>query len=155
MPPPVKLGIQTITVGLPPIKLDGKVYFVAEGTYTRTYSEKLITEEYTTQGEFDRQMLNTGKDRFKMTLLVVTDTSNVEQVDGVLADLGDIDDLHTSAAKEAPLDELDYYDISTDWDFSGTKTHTVFLKLGEEAPHNNDIGTWQVPIELWGEEYSP
>lgn len=152
--PPVKQGINTVTLAVPPIKLDGKVYFVMDGTYSRTWSEKQIAEEYTTQGAIDRQMLDTGKYRFKMTLLVVTSTSNVVQTDGTLANLGSLTNLHTSAAKAAPSDMLDYYDISTNWDFTGDKTHEVYLKLGEETPHNNDIGTWQVPIELWGEDYS-
>ena len=66
---------------------------------------------------------------------------------------GDIDDLHTSANKVAPSDLLVYYDITTNWNFA-TPTAYAYISIGEEAPHENDIGKWQVPIDIWGYDYT-
>lgn len=145
--------IQVTTRGLPPIKLDGKVYFLQTGTYSVKYSEKLIEEAYAADTDMDRQMRNTDKHRWSFTILVPINT-NLLDINGDLSpsDCGTRTDLHTSADKEPPSDLLDFYDISTNWDFSGAKTHQVYLTLGDEAPHNDDIGKWTIVVTLWGKD---
>lgn len=154
MAAPNQVIMQYETLGMPPIKLDGFIYFVAEGTYSRTYSEKIITEKYTSSGEIDRQILNTGKHRWKMTLIVPLDANQVDQQVRDLGTVGDLDDLHTTADKMPAADLLDFWDISTNWDLSGIKTHVAYLKLSDEVPRKNDIGVWQIPIALWGYDYA-
>ena len=93
------------------------------------------------------------KHRWVFTLMVPTSTDNVllRGTGGLsLGDVGTVDDLHATADKVSPSDLIDFYDVTTGWDFSGDKTHQAYVKLGSESPNDNDIGLWQIPVELWG-----
>lgn len=138
------------TSGLPPIKLDGYVYFVVTGTHQFTHNEKIISEGYTSSGGIDRQTQNTRKHRWAMTLKVPRTSQNVELKQGVLENIGNIATLRASADKEAPDDFLDFYDITSNWDFSGDHDYRAYLVKETEQPNSDDIGVLQVVIQLWG-----
>lgn len=144
------IALLSDTVGLPPIKLDGYVYFVVSGTYQFTHNEKIISEEYTSAGDIDRQTQNTRKHRWAMTLKVPRTSQNVEVKEGTLESIGNITTLRASSDKEPPSDFLDFYDITTNWDFSGDNTHRAYLLKETEQPNSDDIGILQVVIQLWG-----
>jgi hypothetical protein len=142
---------------LPIIRLDGKDYFLLGGTYQRLHNEKIINERYAIDGEFDRQMKNTGKKRWKFTVLVPASISYLSYdilSDPSIAafDFGDLATLHTSADKVYPYDGLYYYDIDRFENFTGTYSHYVYMKIDWETPNNNDPGQWQIPVELWGRD---
>jgi hypothetical protein len=148
--PPATIALFGEGGGLPPIKLDGYVYFVVSGTYQFTHNEKIISEDYTSSGNMDRQTQNTRKHRWAMTLKVPRTSQNVELKQGTLESIGNITTLRASSDKEPPDDFLALYDIITNWDFSGDNTHRVYLLKEAEQPNNDDIGILQVPIQLWG-----
>jgi hypothetical protein len=142
---------------LPIVRIDGRDYFILSGTYQRLYNEKIISERYASDGDFDRQVLNTEKTRWKFTILTPFHTSymsySVEWEDGFTDfSFGDLGTLHASADKVYPQDGLYFFDIDRFENFYGTYSHYVYLKLDWEAPQNNDPGVWQVPVELWGRD---
>lgn len=147
----VNITINGIQRRLPIIRLDGRDYFIMGGTYQRLYHEKIINERYTSTGAIKRQIVNTRKIRWRMTLMVPTSYTQVTVTGGTF-NVGDIDTLHASANKMPPNDLLAYYDITAYQNFAGSYTHYVYLKLDWEQPNANDPGVWQVPIELWGYE---
>lgn len=141
--------------GIPPIKLDGKVYVVLQGTYQRLLNEKQITARYTSSGGIDLQKQNTGKHRWMMTLIVPVSTSYLVLTHSPISasDFGTLADLQASDDKVAPSSQLQLYDIENDWDFSGSYNYLVYIDKMENAqPYQNDIYKWQVPISLWGED---
>ena len=145
------INIQSLTFKLPVIRLDGKDYFITGGTYQKLHNERIITEEYTAAGEISRSVVLTGKHRWQMTLHVPASYTQV----GLPADMqslqvGDRTYLHATLAKEPPSDLLEFYDVVCNGNFSGTYTHLVYLSADWEAPHNDDIGEWVIPISLWG-----
>ncbi len=149
---------QPYTMAIPPIKLDGKVYIVMTGTYQRLKNEKIITARYTDSGGIDLQKVNTEKHRWKMTLLVPTSTSNVT-VSGAAfssSDMGTVSDLQATFDKMSPDDLLAFYDIDREWVFAGEEPYSVYIdSMDKRPPNNDDIGTWQVPITLWGYDKIP
>jgi len=140
---------------LPPVKLDGKVYAVLQGTYQRLLNEKQVVERYTANGNIDFQKQNTYKHRWQMTLMVPLSTSYIvigNDCPIVEADFGTLADLQASDDKVAPSSQLQFYDIGNDWDFSGTYNYLVYVtKMDLTQPHM-DLYKWQVPISLWGED---
>lgn len=135
----------------PAVKIDDHVYFIMAGTYQFLHSEKIINEQHTRSGDPDRQIIDTGTHRWRMTLLVPVALSQVSSTESWAATIGVKTDLHTSGDKLPPSDYLDYWDITANEAFGGTKTHQVYLKLDWEVPVANDRGVWQIPVELWGQ----
>ena len=154
MPP--KVFISRTTFGLPPIKLDGYIYFVLSGTYSRVYNEKQIEDSLSASGAMVRQIRNTEKMRYYMSLLVPTYVSDVEFRDGIFEeDIGTISYLHYTLDRMPPIDLVEYYDIDKNWVYDGYKSADVLVSSPSETPWGDDINTWQVPIALWGETYTP
>jgi len=145
----MNISINGIRQRLPIVRIDGKDYFLMGGTYSRLDNEKIITERYTPGGEADRQILVTGKSRWKFTIMAPFSASYVTYDIGGFA-FGDLASLHTSAEKVPPNDLLDYYDISALENFGGSRTQQVYMKIEWEVPDRDDPGIWQVPTELWG-----
>jgi len=153
----VLVSIDGLQKRLPIVRIDGKDYFLLGGTYQRLHNEKIISERYTTGGDFDRQAVNTEKKRWKFTIVAPLSATYVSYDMSYMPswkefDFGDLVTLHTSADKVYPYDGLEYYDIDRLEDFRGTYGSYVYMKLDWEAPMNNDPGIWQVPVELWGRD---
>ena len=147
--------VQKVTGALTPIKLDGKIYIVSAGSYSMMENEKIIAARHTANGAIDMQRVETSKHRWSMTLMVPTSTDNVTLIDASFSasDMGTLSDLQTTCDKLAPSDLLDFYDIDSEWDFSGAVPYNVYVDgLDFQSPNNNDIGLWQVPITLWGKD---
>jgi len=147
----VNINLNGIQQSLPIVRIDGRDYFLMGGTYQRLDNEKIITERYTPAGAIDRQILVTGKARWKFTIMAPLSASYITYSGGNYI-FGDLASLHTSADKVPPNDALAYYDISALGNFGGTYTHYAYLKIDWETPNNDDPGIWQVPTELWGYE---
>lgn len=138
---------------IPPIKLDGKVYTLLQGTYQRMLNEKVTVERYTSKGTIDFQKQNTGRHRWQMTLVVPLSTSYITTGSDCpipASDMGTLADLQATDDKVAPSSQLQFYDIENDWDFSGTYNYLVYMTKMENTQPYHDIYKWQVPISLWG-----
>lgn len=152
-----KITLQSGSNALPPVKLDGKVYIPSQGTYQRMMNEKQVVERYTSNGGIDFQKQNTGKHRWQMTLVVPASTAHVVITESPFpaSDMGTLADLQATDDKVAPSSQLQFYDIDTDWDFSGSYQYLVYMtKMDNVQPNMNDINIWQVPISLWGYDAS-
>lgn len=142
---------------LPIVRIDGRDYFLLGGTYQRLHNEKIISERYAIDGGFDRQIMNTGKHRWKFTVLTISSIGTMTYMSSydpswMQFSFGDLDSLRASADKVYPSDGLEYYDVDCLENFTGTYSHYVYMKVDWESPHNNDVGIWQVPVELWGRD---
>lgn len=151
-----KVNLKTHSSALPPVKLDGKVYLLLQGTYQRLMNEKQTTARFTSAGGIDFQKQNTYKHRWSFTIVAPRSTSYIvlgEDCPIDLADFGTLADLQASDDKVAPSSQLQFHDIETDWDFSGTYQYLVYIERMENTqPHQGNIYQWQVPITLWGED---
>jgi hypothetical protein len=141
---------------LPPVKLDGYIYSVMEGSYQKTHNEQIVDEKYTPSGEMSRQRLTTNKHRWAMTFLVPINDSQI-QVEGGGAPTtqpwGTLSTIHNTIGLPVTYDMVYYYDVTTNWDFSGAPTHYVYATGDQEVPHNNNISMWEVVISLWGKDF--
>jgi len=150
-----QITINGIQQSIPIVRLDGKDYFVLGGTYQRLRNEKIITDQYTKDGEIDRQKTNTNKTRWKFTLTIPASASYVSSKNlgaGESFDFGDMGTILASSDKVYPYDGLYFYDITANGLFGGTYTSYVYMLMDWESPNNNDPGIWQVPVELWGRD---
>lgn len=141
---------------LPIIRIDGRDYFITGGSYTKLHNEKaFLTEEYTAGGNISRSFVQTYSHRWNMTLrvpLVHTQVQIPSDMSWLLP--GDRSYLHASNAKCPPSDLLEYYDVTCQENFSGSESHLVYINLGQEAPHNDDVTIWDIPVTLWGYDAS-
>lgn len=150
-----RILIQRTDGPIAPIKLDGKVYSVVGGSHSFLENEKITTARHTANGGIDFQRIETGCHRLRMTLRVPvsTDYVTVEDADFTSSSMGTLSNLQTTADKLAPSDLLDFYDIDSEWDFSGGVPYNVYMdSINFCTPFNNDIGLWDIPITLWGKD---
>lgn len=150
-----QIYINGVRKNLPLIRLDGKDYIILSGSYQRLRNEKLITDRYTKDGEIDRQKKNTGKHRWKMTLVIPASSSyltlrNLQP--GESFDFGDMSTILASDDKVYPQDGLEFYDVSANGMFGGSYTHYVYMNMDWESPYGDDPGIFSVPLELWGRD---
>lgn len=150
-----RISINGIRYSVPIVRLDGYDYFILGGTYQRLRHEKIINDRYSKDGEIDRQKKNTGKNRWRMTLVIPLSSSyvNLLSVDaGESFNFGNMSTILASDDKEYPYDGLYFYDVTSNGIFSGTYTSYVHMMMDWESLWNNDPGIFQVPVELWGRD---
>lgn len=150
-----QINICGIQSRLPVVRLDGHDYMIMSNTYQVLKSEKLITDRYNKDGGIDRQKVCTYKHRWKMTLVVPTNTSYISMVNpnpGESFNFGTMSTLIASDDKTYPNDGLEFYDIESLGIFTGSYTSYVYMSKDWATPYNNDPTVYQVPVDLWGRD---